>query len=73
MILEQALMQQRLCDQRVGYLCLLGQSFNNQYIITWMIHQIFMYSDKVKLTAGYNNNIPHPPPLSHPLPFNWMN
>ena len=25
---------------------------NNRYIITWMLHQIFIYSNKVMLTAG---------------------
>ena len=24
----------------------------NEYIITWMLHQIFMYSDKIMLAAG---------------------
>ena len=24
----------------------------NEYIITWILHQIFMYSNKVKLVAG---------------------
>ena len=26
--------------------------YKNRYIITWMMHQIFMYSDKVMLVAG---------------------
>ena len=47
--------------------------YNNRYIITLMLHQISMYSDKVMLAAGYNNNIPHPTPLPHPLPNYSMN
>ena len=38
-----------------------------------MLHQIFMYSDKVKLAAGQNNDTPHPPPLPHHLPSYWIN
>ena len=29
-----------------------SQYYANGYIITWMLHQIIMYSDKVKLVAG---------------------
>ena len=29
-----------------------SQSEDNRYIITCMLHQIFMYSDKVMLAAG---------------------
>ena len=29
----------------------------NRYIITWMLHHIFMYSDKMMLAAGWNNDI----------------
>ena len=32
-----------------------------------MLNKIFIYSDKVMLTAGKNNYTPHPPPLPHPL------
>ena len=32
---------------------------NNGFIITWILHQIFMYSNKMKLVAGYINDI-HP-------------
>ena len=28
----------------------------NHFIITWMLHQIFMYSDKVILEATFNND-----------------
>ena len=35
---------------------------NNRYIITWMLHQIFMYFDKVILK---NDGLPTPP---YPLP-----
>ena len=31
---------------------------NNGYIINWILHQIIMYSHKVKLVAGENNNPP---------------
>ena len=33
----------------------------NGFIITWMLHQIFMLSNKVKLAAGFNNLPPYPP------------
>ena len=29
-----------------------NQEGNNRFIITWMLHQIFLYSDKVMLAAG---------------------
>ena len=28
----------------------------NGFINTWILHQIIMYSNKVKLVAGYNND-----------------
>ena len=42
----------------------------NRYNITWMLHQIFMYSDKLMLAAGYNNDTKYPLPFtpSPPLP-----
>ena len=45
----------------------------NRYIITWMLHQIFTYSDKVRLAACYNDEAPYLPPLPHSLPYFWMN
>ena len=36
---------------------------HNRYNITWMLHQIFMYSDNVRLAAGY---IIYTPTLPHP-------
>ena len=47
--------------KRVGYM--------NGYIITWMLHKMFMYSDKLLHAAGSR----HPPPLPHPLLTYWMN
>ena len=41
--------------------------------ITWILYQIIMYTNKVKLVAGYNKNPSHLPPLPNPLPCNWMN
>ena len=38
---------------------------DNGYIITWMLHQIFMFF--------FNRGTPNPHPLPHPLPSNWMN
>ena len=39
----------------------------NHFIITWMLHQTFMYSDKVILEATFNNDAststPPPPSL----------
>ena len=32
-----------------------------------------MYSNKMKLTVGYDNDSFIPHPLPHPLPFYWMN
>ena len=41
----------------------------NGYIITFILYLIFMFSNKVKLAAGYNNyTTPHPTTLPHPLP-----
>ena len=37
-----------------------------------MLHQIFSYSDKVMLTAVWNDN-PRQPNLYHPLSSFWMN
>ena len=38
------------------------QQFNNGIIITWILHQIIMYCNKVKLVAG-KNTITLLPPL----------
>ena len=43
--------------------------YNNRFIITWMLHQIFMYSDKMMLTAGKNEDTS----FLHALLFTWMN
>ena len=46
----------------------------NRYIITWMLHQIFTYSDKVMLAAGLNNNSTPPPLYTIPSPLTvWTN
>ena len=39
----------------------------NGYIITWILNQIFKFSNTVILAAGYNND------TLHPLPNYWMN
>ena len=44
---------------------------NNQYIINWILHQIFMYSNKVILAAGYKYVTLHPLSLPYPFPFYW--
>ena len=36
-----------------------------------MLHQIFVYSNKVILTAGLNNDFPHPRHI--PYPSFWIN
>ena len=38
-----------------------------------MLHQIFMYSNKVILTAGWNNNTLTQPPLLRPFLKHGMN
>ena len=45
------------------YPYLLRKVSKNGFIITWMLHQIFMFSNKVKLAAGYNNDTTHPSAL----------
>ena len=58
----------------------------NRYIIIWMLHKIFMYSDKVILVLAeitilpihllystYTSFTPHTPPLLHPFPSYWRN
>ena len=36
----------------------------NGFISTWMLHQILMFSTKVKIAAGQNNDTPYlPTPL----------
>ena len=34
---------------------------SNGYIITWILHQFFMFYNKMKLVAGYNNDSPFLP------------
>ena len=41
--------------------------FNNGFIITWILQQIIIHSNKVKHKAGKNNGSLHPPPLPPPL------
>ena len=36
----------------------------NGFIITWILHQIIFYYNKVKLVAGYINDPNHPTPNS---------
>ena len=67
-----------LCKRKVKWWCrresrnpslplsLLG--YKNGYIFTWILHQIFIYSNKVKLVSG-----PLLLPLPHPLSSYWMN
>ena len=46
----------------------------NRYIITWMLHHIFMHSDKVMLADGTNNATSNPPPNSISFPLTgWAN
>ena len=40
----------------------------NGYIITWMLQQVFMFSNIVNLAVGLNNDAPHPT-LPYLLPF----
>ena len=50
--------------------------YNNYgFIITWSLHQIIMYSNKVKLKAGENNDPSHPLLFvaSPPPPIGWTN
>ena len=43
--------------------------FYNGFIITWILHQIIMYSNKVKFVANdKDNDHSYPPPLPHFLP-----
>ena len=43
-------------------------SLYNGFIITWILHQIIMYSNKVKLVAGQNNDL-----LNSSVPINKPN
>ena len=45
----------------------------NRYIITFILYLIFMFSNKVKLGVGLNNDVTHQPSLPHPLHFYWIN
>ena len=42
--------------------------YDNGFIITWILHQIIMYSSKVKLVPSKNND----PPIRFP-PTGWTN
>ena len=50
--------------------------FNNGYIITWILQQIFIFSNKVKLTADYKKRFLPSTTLPLPLPSylitNWF-
>ena len=50
----------------------LSLTYNNGYIITWILHQNIMFTNNVKLAAGYNN-IPPFHLLSYPIPSNFRN
>ena len=43
------------------------------FFITWILHHIIMYSNKVKLVAGFINDPSHSTPLTNPHPSYWMN
>ena len=45
----------------------------NGYIITWKLHQIFMFSNKVILAAVYNYDTPNSHPLPNSLLSYWRN
>ena len=45
----------------------------NGYTSTWMLHQIFIFSNKVKLAAGLDNDFSRPTSLPYPLSSYWMN
>ena len=42
------------------------EPYTNGFIITWILHQIFMFSDKVNRVTGQNNDLPHSP--LYPIP-----
>ena len=43
-------------------------------LLTWTLHQIIMYSNKVKTCSWLKNNDPtKPPSIHHLLSFYWMN
>ena len=50
-----------------------SEFWNNGFIITWILNQIIMYSDKVKLVAGLKNDPLNQPPLPHSFFSDWMN
>ena len=39
----------------------------------FILHQIFMFLNKVNYVGCQNNDLPYPSPLPHPLPFYWIN
>ena len=39
-------------ESRVNYILVTLSYNNNGFIITWMLHQIFIFSNKVKLAVG---------------------
>ena len=46
----------------------------NGFIIIWiLLQQIFMIYYEVNSEAGWNNDLPHPPSLLHPLHSYWIN
>ena len=44
--------------------------YKDGFIITRILHQIIMFSNKVKLLVGQNND---PPPIPHQLKSYWIN
>ncbi len=46
--------------------------YKKSFIITWILHQIFMFYNKVNSVA-VNNDLPHHPPLPQPLTSYWIN
>ena len=41
-------------------------AYYNRHIITWILHQIFMYSDKKILAAVQNDDTTYPPTFTPP-------
>ena len=48
-------------------LCIHFRTCIKESIITWILYKIFMFSIKVKLTASWTKDNPHPLPLHYPL------
>ena len=50
-----------------------ASSYANGFIITWILLQIIMFSNKVNICSGLKKTIPHHIPLPYPLSFIWIN